>query len=257
MSLRLTWLGHSTVVLDLDGVRLVADPLLARHAGILRRRGDTPDRLAWRGADAVLLSHLHHDHAHLSSLRRLPGIPVFTAPASAEWLSGKGIPDGVGLGDGEWVSVGGNGSVQVRLTPAVHAHRPMPHRPNDAHGHLVRSPSTTVWVAGDTELYPGMAELPSLAGSHIDVAVVPVSGWAPRLSGGHMDHSEAARACEVVDARYAVPVHWGTLHAPAGRHLPLGWMDRPGIAFARDVRRHAPDCTPVVLHPGQSWTLQP
>ena len=255
MSLTLTWLGHSTVVLDLDGVRLVSDPLLARHAGLLRRRGDQPDSEAWRGADAVLLSHLHHDHAHLASLRRLGGIPVLTAPASAQWLGTKGIPDGVGLPDGEWVRLGRRGAVSVRLVRAVHAHRPMPHRPNDAHGHLVRSRTARVWVAGDTELHPGMAELADLAGGPIDLAVVPVSGWAPRLSGGHMDHEEAARACAATGARYAVPVHWGTLHVPAGRHLPRGWMDRPGFAFARDVRRHAPACEPVVLHPGESWTM--
>jgi L-ascorbate metabolism protein UlaG (beta-lactamase superfamily) len=256
MSLRLTWLGHSTVVIDLDGVRLVADPLLARHAGILRRRGDTPDKVAWRNADAVLLSHLHHDHAHLHSLRRLSGIPIITAPASATWLSSKGIDDGTGLSEGQWLAVGADGRVRVRLVPAVHAHRPMPHRPNEAHGHLIRSDAATVWVAGDTELYPGMADLADLAGAPVDLAVVPVSGWAPRLSGGHMDHKEAARACDIVGARYAVPVHWGTLHVPAGRHLPRGWMDRPGFAFARDLRRHAPGCVPVVLHPGASWTLE-
>jgi L-ascorbate metabolism protein UlaG (beta-lactamase superfamily) len=255
VGLTVTWLGHSTVVLDLDGVRLVSDPLLARHAGILRRRGDAPERDAWHGADAVLLSHLHHDPAHLASLRRLPGIPVVTAPASAKWLSGKGIHDGAGLADGQWLAVGDGGRVRTRLVPAVHAHRPMPHRPNDAHGHLVRSGSATVWVAGDTELYPAMEDLAAMAGAPIDLAVVPVSGWAPRLSGGHMDHRDAARACAIVGARYAVPVHWGTLHVPAGRHLPRGWMDRPGFAFARDARRHAPGCTPVVLHPGASWTM--
>jgi L-ascorbate metabolism protein UlaG (beta-lactamase superfamily) len=131
----------------------------------------------------------------------------------------------------------------------------MPHRPNDAHGHLVQAPGTTVWVAGDTELYPDMAGLAELAGAPIDLAVVPVSGWAPRLSGGHMGHEEAARACDVVGARHAIPVHWGTLHVPAGKHLPRGWMDRPGLAFAHDAQRLAPHCEPVVLHPGDSWTL--
>ena len=256
MSLRVTWLGHSTVVVDIDGARLVADPLLDRHAGILRRRFDAPDTFAWADADAVLLSHLHHDHAHLSSLRQLAGIPVLTSPSSAQWLATKGIDDGAGLEDGEWVTVGARGQARVRLVPAVHVHRPMPHRPNDAHGHLVQSSSATVWVAGDTELYPDMATLAEMAAAPIDLAVVPVSGWAPRLSGGHMDHEEAARACAVVGARFAIPVHWGTLHVPAGRHLPRGWMDRPGLAFARDVHRLAPDCEPVVLHPGGSWTLR-
>lgn len=254
MSLRLTWLGHSTVVLDLDGVRLVADPLLARHAGFLRRRGDQPERLDWHGADATLISHLHHDHAHLSSLRRLRDTPAYTSGANAEWLQRKGIR-AVPLDEDEWAPIGARGEAEVRLTHAVHMHRPMPHRPNDANGHLVRSRSATVWIAGDTELFPEMADLVEIAGGPIDLAIVPISGWAPRLSGGHMDHADAARACAITGARYAIPVHWGTLHVPAGKHLPRGWMDRPGLAFARDAARMAPDTEAVVLEPGETWGL--
>ncbi|MGH3329989.1 MAG: MBL fold metallo-hydrolase, partial [Nocardioidaceae bacterium] len=61
--LRLAWLGHSTVVIDMDGVRILTDPLLRRNAGLLRRRAAGPDPSHWTGSDAVLLSHLHHDHA--------------------------------------------------------------------------------------------------------------------------------------------------------------------------------------------------
>ena len=259
--LSVTWLGHSTAVLDLDGVRLVTDPLLRRHAGLLRRRGGQPDADLWRGADAVLLSHLHHDHAELSSLRLLGPVPVLTAPSSAHWLAGVRLR-GVGLHDGEWVPVGpggvggpgGPGGVRVRLCPAVHGHRPMPHRPNAATGHLVRGPSGCVWVAGDTSLYPAMWHLPDLAGTPVDVALVPVHGWGPRLSGGHLGPVDAARACAIVRARVAIPVHWGTLHAPASRRLPPGWMDRAGDAFAAALAREAPDCRAVVLQPGERWS---
>ena len=88
--MEITWLGHSTVVVDLDGVRIVADPLLGRNDGILRRRGEQPPTPAWEGADAVLLSHLHHDHAEVPSLRRFPGVPVLTAPDNAVWVNARG-----------------------------------------------------------------------------------------------------------------------------------------------------------------------
>src|SRR5918996_3404461 len=61
--LGLTWLGHSTVMIEIGNARLLTDPLLHRHAPPLRRRWPRPDRKHWTGADAVLLSHLHHDHA--------------------------------------------------------------------------------------------------------------------------------------------------------------------------------------------------
>jgi len=183
--MEITWLGHSTVVVDLDGVRIVADPLLGRNNGILRRRGEQPPTPAWEGADAVLLSHLHHDHAEVPSLKRFPGVPVLTAPDNSVWVKKKGL-DGRGLADDEWFPLGPDGRVEVRLVPAIHHSRPMPHRPNAANGHLVRGPSGVAWLAGDTDLYPDMATLPDLAGGVIDVALVPVGGWGPRLSPGHL-----------------------------------------------------------------------
>jgi len=266
VSLTVTWLGHSTVVLDVTGpggaaVRVVTDPLLHRHAGLLRRRGDRPAEV-WRGADAVLLSHLHHDHAELRSLRLLPDVPVLTARANARWLRAKGLR-GVGL-DGGWHPVGDErADVAVRLAPAVHGHRPMPHRPNAANGHVVRvgtGPAGTdagvrVWVVGDTERYPAMAHLPALAGGPVDVALVPVSGWGPRLSGGHLGPVQAARACAEAGVGVAIPVHWGTLHAPGVRDLPRGWMDHAGAAFEAAAHRLAHGPRVVVLDQGESWTL--
>jgi L-ascorbate metabolism protein UlaG (beta-lactamase superfamily) len=87
----------------------------------------------------------------------------------------------------------------------------MPHRPNDANGHLLRAPEGTIWVAGDTSLYDGIADLPTLAGRRVDLAVVPIGGWGSRLSGGHMGPQEAAQACAMVRARAAVGV--GRRHA--------------------------------------------
>ena len=254
MTITLTWLGHATVVVDMDGVRIVSDPLLRRHNGILRRRGATPQGEAWAGTDAVLLSHLHHDHAEVASLRMFDGAPVLTAPENAVWVVKKGLA-GRGLGEGEWVTVGDAGDVAVRLVPAVHHSRPMPHRPNATNGHLVRGPSGVVWLAGDTDLYPEMANHPGLVGSPIDVAVVPIGGWGPRLSPGHMGPKQAATACRLVGARSAVPVHWQTLHVPVAGRFPRGWMDLAGPRFVDELAREAPSCEALVLDIGSSVTL--
>jgi len=257
VALAITWLGHSTVVVDLDGVRLVADPLLRRHAGLLRRRGPRPDPSAWAGADAVLLSHLHLDHAEVRSLRLLGGAPVLTTPADAAWVSRHGL-DGRGLEGDAWVPVGDPGrGVRVRLVPAVHHARPLPHRPNAVTGHLVRGPSGTVWVAGDTELYDDLPLLPVWAGAPVDVAVVPIAGWGPRLSPGHLGPDEAAVACRRVGARVAVPVHWNTLHAPGMRWWPGDWMAAPGPRFVAAVEREAPGCQVHLLPRGGTVTVAP
>ncbi len=257
-------LGHSTVVLDVDGsdgrrLRLLTDPLLGANAGVLRRRGPAPDPACWAGTDVVLLSHLHHDHAEVSSLRRLPGVPILTSAANAQWVRRRGLHgvglddrDGTGLltvGPGGWMSLGHG--VEVCLTRADHHARPMPVRPNDANGHLLRCPDARVWIAGDTSLYPELIDLPELAGGPIDLAVVPVGGWGPRLSPGHLDPEGAAAACATVGARNAVAVHSGALFPPG---VPPGdWMQRPRRDFAVALARQAPGCrlhdasTPVSL----------
>ncbi len=245
--LQVTWLGHSTVVMEVGGRRLITDPLLRRHSGPLRRRGRPPLGHQWQDVDAVLLSHLHHDHAELRSLRMLGDVPVLTGPANAAWLLRRGLGGVVLEG---WCDLGGG--VSVRLVKAVHHARPMPHRPNEAHGHLLRTAEAAVWVAGDTELYDEMTELPGYAGrDRLDLAVVPVGGWGPRLSPGHMGPEEAAAACAMTRARWALPYHWGTHHAPLVDRLG-DWMDRPLVRFEEALARTAPGCRVVRAAPGGS-----
>jgi L-ascorbate metabolism protein UlaG (beta-lactamase superfamily) len=250
VSIEVRWLGHSTVVLDVDGVRIVTDPLLRPQVGVLRRRTPAPVPGAWAGTSAVLLSHLHLDHADVASLRMLAGVPVITAEANARWVTRKGLVAHPAGAD-PWTRVG-DAPVEVRLVPAVHGARPMPHRPNAANGHLVRSASGIVWIAGDTELFPGLQDIPRLAGGPVDLAIVPVGGWGPRLSAGHMGPVEAAEACRLVGARQAVPYHWRTLHMPGGQERPPGWMDEAGPAFAAALD---PRCRAVVLDVSESMTV--
>ncbi len=150
-----------------------------------------------------------------------------------------------------WTAIGG---VTVCPVIAVHHSRRMPHRPNDANGHLLRSDSFTVWLAGDTGLFDGMNALASLAGTEqLDLVVVPIGGWGSRLSPGHMGPREAAEACRRTRARCALPVHWGTLHAPLIRSLG-GWFNRPLDAFEESVSVVAPRCRVLRLAPGQTWS---
>jgi L-ascorbate metabolism protein UlaG (beta-lactamase superfamily) len=256
--IRLRWLGHATVVVDLGGVRLLTDPLLRPHAGLLRRIGPVPREEDWTGADAVLLSHLHSDHASLSSLRMLPDPPLLSGTLNAPWLSKRLANPVVPMTDGEWVTVPDrrrNEKVDVGAVRADHSHRPMPHRPNDTHGFLLRGSAGVVYFAGDTSLYDEMADLPAQAGAPVDVALMPIAGWGPRLSAGHMGPAQAAEACRLMGARAAVPIHHGTLH-PTGHHLiGLDWMHRPAERFARDLARLAPDCRLLGLSLGESVEL--
>jgi L-ascorbate metabolism protein UlaG (beta-lactamase superfamily) len=229
---------------DLAGVRLLTDPLLRRHAGPLRRVGDPPDPSAWAGTDAVLVSHLHADHASLGSLRMLPGVPMLSGRGNGAWLRARVGATVPRVTADDWTRVvdrARTGVVEVRLVRADHHSRPMPHRPNGAHGHLLRGDGRTVWFAGDTSVYDDMVRLPDLAEAPIDVALLPIAGWGPRLSAGHMGPSEAVDAVRLVRPRAVLPIHHGTLHPPGFSVRSLELMHRPLRDFEREMASRCPE----------------
>jgi L-ascorbate metabolism protein UlaG (beta-lactamase superfamily) len=250
---RATWLGHSALVLDLGGARLLTDPLLRTRLGALRHRADLPVHRHVDDVDAVLLSHLHHDHADLPSLRRLGHAPVLTHPANLPWLERQrlGVLEAT---PEEWVRVAPG--VEVLLVRADHEARPMPHRPNGATGMLVRGGGVVVWFAGDTSLHEDMTLLPQLAGAPVDLALLPVGGWGPRLSPGHMGPAEAAEAATRAGALHVLPIHYGTLHPAGWPAARLAWTLEPGLRFADALERHT-DAVALVPPVGGAVSVAP
>ena len=120
-----------------------------------------------------------------------------------------------------------------------------------ATGSIVSSTGIAVYFAGDTDLFPGMAEFAGRA----DVALLPVGGWGPRLGRRHMNPERAAAAAAMIRPAVAVPIHWGTLLPRAMRRFVGPRFDAPGPAFAASVARLAPAVRAAVLAPGDSMTL--
>jgi L-ascorbate metabolism protein UlaG (beta-lactamase superfamily) len=232
---RLTWLGHSSVLVETDGVRVVADPLLRQRIGALRRIAAMPDaasQLPLTGVDCVVISHLHHDHCDLPSLRALAAPLLVVPPGGAGWLARRGLPDAVELAPGEVLDLASG--VRIVATPAEHLGRREPWGPTAMSvGHLVEGRSATAWLAGDTGLFAGMAGMAGLSRRGvIDVAAVPVWGWGRNLGPGHLDPELAAEAVARVGVPCAVPVHWGTLHPAFLSGTMRSQLDGPGRRFA-------------------------
>ena len=139
---------------------------------------------------------------------------------------------------------------------ADHEARPMPHRPNGVTGMLVRGGGVVVWFAGDTSLYPEMDRLPELAGGSLDLALLPVGGWGPRLSAGHMGPVEAADAAARSGARHVVPIHYGTLHPSGWPTSRLAWTTDPGERFV-EVLPEWTDAIALVPPVGGAVTVLP
>jgi L-ascorbate metabolism protein UlaG (beta-lactamase superfamily) len=237
----LHFLGHSTVRVELAGRTVLTDPLLTGWLGPLRRVVQPPPAASWGGVDLVLVSHLHTDHLHLPSLRRLGrGIPVVVPRGAGRWLRSKGFSAVEELAPGETLTDGG---LSVTGTEARHsAHRWGPRLTSGPHapavGHLLRGAGRSVYLAGDTDLFPGMAALGAQAGG-LDVAVLPVWGWGLSLGPGHLDPLRAAEAVARLRPRVAVPVHWGTLALAGLDSLPSPWRARMRALLTEPPRQFA------------------
>ena len=233
-----SYLGHSTIRLDLDGIRLLTDPVLRSRIGPLVRQGPPVPAESYAGINVVLVSHLHHDHLDLPSLRRIPGRPLLVVPRGAAGLLRRGAWEVVELEPGEAVELG---AIRVEATQASHNGDRSPVGPRaPALGFVVDDGRRRIYFAGDTDLFPGMAEI-----AGIDVALLPVGGWGPTLGAGHLDPERAARAAALIRPRLAVPIHWGTfwpqglsrvrphlLTGPAASFLELASELAPGVRIS-------------------------
>jgi L-ascorbate metabolism protein UlaG (beta-lactamase superfamily) len=248
--LKITWLGHATTLIELDGVRVLTDPVLGGRIGPLVRRGPVPRVAAVGEVDCVLLSHLHADHADLRSLREVERSGPIVAPRGVgPWLTSSGLRRVRELPVGGEVGVS---TLRVRAVRACHGRQRRPFGPAaDPVGYLVRG-SMSVYFAGDTDLFPAMAELQGL----VDIALLPVGGWGPRLGPGHLNPERAAEAAALIAPRLAVPIHFGTFTLGLSPRQTLG--DRtPALEFAAAAERYAPAVEVRILEPMQSTVCPP
>ena len=241
MSGRVSYLGHSTTLIELDGARLLTDPRLRRRVAHLRRATSVPDP---GEADAVLITHGHLDHLDLPSLEHLArGTPVVVPRGLGRLVRSRGFRSVHEVDEGDEVAVG---EVVVRATHAEHAGRPAPGRPAKTVAYAVEG-SARVFFAGDTDLFAGMAGLVA----DLDVALLPIWGWGPSMGPGHLDPVRAAEALTMLRPRLAIPIHWGTLR-PFYRSARARFLREPVDAFVAAARWHAPGVAVRVLEPGES-----
>jgi L-ascorbate metabolism protein UlaG (beta-lactamase superfamily) len=238
------YLGHSTVVVELDGARLVTDPLLRRRVGHLLRASpvERPQEL-----DAVLVSHAHHDHLDLPSIASLdPTIPVVVPRGLGRLIKGREHVHEIDVG--EELAFG---DVTVRATQAVHEGRRHGARASGpALGYAITG-SQSIYFAGDTYLFPEMEGLIA----ELDVALIPIWGWGPSLGRGlHLDPAGAAEAIRLLKPRVAVPIHWGT-YRPMHRGPGADFLSDPAEAFVREASSLVPEVEVRVLQPGEQLEL--
>jgi L-ascorbate metabolism protein UlaG (beta-lactamase superfamily) len=242
---RVQYLGHATVLVELAGFRILTDPFLRGRLGPLRRHGPVPGPGGIGPVDVVLISHAHPDHFDPASVASIGGDPLVIVPrglGSAVRRLGRRARE---VGVGETVGVAADRS--VLSVPARHWRWPGEPRAATI-GYLVEGPEGGIYFAGDTSRFSGMRAF----ADRVDLALLPVASWGPHLTPGHLGPRSAAEVARDLRARYAVPIHWGTLY-PAGleRLLP-GRLRQPASRFAGWLEQISPATEARILQPGDS-----
>lgn len=250
-SLAVTWWGHSSVTVELGSTRVGTDPLLVDRLMHLRRYAPTPGPMAAE-LDLVLVSHLHGDHFHVPSLRRVSSeAPIVVPRGASDLLRSLAGREVVEVEPGDRLELA---EVRIDVVPARHDGRRLPlgRRHAPAIGFRVEGQSGSFWYPGDTGPHDAMADVEA-----VDLALVPVGGWGPTLGDRHLDPQQAAEAVERVGATWALPVHYGTFWPIGMRALNRTNHQRlfetPGSRFA-DAMSQSPT-TAVVPVQGRRVVL--
>lgn len=220
--LRVTWLGHSTVLIEIDGFRVLTDPVFSERASPFswlgpRRLTPLPvDPARLPHIDAVLISHNHHDHLDVGSLRQLArqpgGAPAVYVPlGDDDWLREDGIPQVQAL---DWWQQITLGPARITFVPAQHWSRHITRRGRDRSlwgGHVLQVGAVSVYHAGDTGYGPDFKAIGDRLGP-FTLALLPIGAYQPRwlTRRQHIDPAEAVQAHRDLRARQSLGVHWGS-----------------------------------------------
>jgi L-ascorbate metabolism protein UlaG (beta-lactamase superfamily) len=221
--MRVTMVGHASLLIQAAGVNILTDPVWSKRASPLSFAG--PRRVTAPGIafedlppiDVVLLSHCHYDHMDLATLRRLHAAhaPLMAMPLGNDAIVRKAIPGARCVVGDWWDQLALGEGIATTLTPARHWANRSPYDVRMAlwAGHYLTTPAGSIWFAGDTGYGDGaiFRELRMRLGAP-DAALIPIGAYAPRwfMAAQHVDPAEAVQIFHDVGAGQALGIHWGT-----------------------------------------------
>ncbi len=221
-----TYVGHATVLVRFDGVALLTDPVYSRRLILPKRLVEPGVPLAQLPPlDVVLVSHGHMDHLDVPTHRRLPKTDTVAVVAKnlSDLVAGCGYREVIELAWGDTVTVRG---VRVTALPVKHwGTRNLWPDDRGYTGFLVEHRDGTVFFPGDTAYFPGFRDYGRRHA--IDVALLPIGAYRPpAFRRVHMNPEDALQTLVDLDARYMVPIHWGTFvvsYEPIDE--PVAWLE--------------------------------
>jgi len=233
--MKITMIGHSTVLIEAAGKRVLTDPYFGLHGNpaYARPRPPARTRKELSNADLVLISHNHFDHVDRRFLRMLPdSVPVF-APSATAWMTRlKGGRNVTGLKPWERKSRDG---IVITAVPARHVTFTI--------GYIIEAEGRRIYFAGDTYLSNFMQRIASEF--HPDIALIPVTTFLIPMT---MGEKQAVEAVRILQPHTTIPIHLGIVP-----RLPLMRTSDTADGFRERLRQAGLNTETVILKESENW----
>ena len=244
------WLGHASFLIQLDGVRILTDPVFSRLGFMKRQVGNpyTPKEIGH--LDYVLLSHDHRDHADKKTMQafaRVSNFRVLTSMGMAQlidsWLSPKHD-----ISEAAWYQRydSPENHPQISFMPTQHWCRRYLHDMNRRlwGSFVIQGKSKTIWFGGDSAYSPHFKEVGEYF-PDIDLALIGIGAYKPEwfMQAAHTSPQQAWKGFEECGAKKLLPMHYGTYDLS---HEPLGEPSQFISACAKTANRSADLLMPKV-----------
>jgi L-ascorbate metabolism protein UlaG (beta-lactamase superfamily) len=237
--MKITMIGHSTVLIEVAGNRVLADPWFGTFGNPAYARLQPPaqTRAQLSDVDLVLVSHNHFDHIDRRFLRGLPQPTPVLAPAITAWMTRlKGGRNVIGMRPWQKFDLG---EISVTAVPARHVTFTV--------GYLIAAEGKSVYFAGDTYFGGFMQRIGREL--HPDVALIPVTTFRIPMT---MGERAAAHAVQTMAPQTVIPIHLGIRP-----RSPLLLTSQTPEAFRERVRNAGLRTKVEILHEGESWSDSP
>ncbi|MBD7984934.1 MBL fold metallo-hydrolase [Sporosarcina sp. Sa2YVA2] len=209
----ITWIGHSTFLIQMNGLNIITDPVWAERMGFGKRLtapgleiDDLPE------IHAVLISHSHYDHLNFKSIKQLKGNPTYYVPAGlARTFTTRGL---MKVLEFNWYDSIQHSGMTFTFVPAQHWTKRTLTDTNTSHwgGWVIENEDSSIYFAGDTADFPGFSDLAERF--DIDTVLMPIGAYEPEwfMKATHINPEDAVKAFLELKGKTFIPMHYGTYH---------------------------------------------
>jgi len=218
--LRITWMGHSSLLIEIDGKRFLTDPVMGRASFVSwagpQRFFEYPLPVSqWPTLDGIILSHDHYDHLDVTVMKQLVNkqTPFFCSLGVGDILAGWGIDKSriTEMNWGDTVAVGGD--CTITATPARHfSGRGITNRNQTLwSSFVIKGSKHNIFFGADSGIFPGFKDIGEQYGP-FDLTMLEIGAYGDQWPDIHMGPDNATNAHALLGGKVMMPIHWGTFN---------------------------------------------